>query len=159
MASNYLIKTQVQDKSETLVVQPKTAAGVALTTVPAASTTYIVDLPPGVYRVAFFVDHNVTGTTTAFDDIRPFVDLAQSVVSTTANEEFGIMAPIDTVTTGKTRALTAGANGTYFVVLPNGGTASQRELPLLSGFSFLLTKGGATTGEKCVVHVVAQRCV
>ncbi len=161
MPSQYALNSGGPAHGEILLVRPRTSAGVKLDTIASTGTNYIVDLPPGCYMMAMTVNASLTGTSTVISDILPFLDEEQSVVAAAAlvsNQRFRLLDGGIATTPTATVTFTAGAGGgRYFVLTPNTGTAQPRDIPLMRGFRFKLTKGGATEGERFHVTVVAYR--
>lgn len=141
-------------RPEIYVLQPQTV-------VPSGTTTYAVDLPPGLYQIAIMTDQLITGTTTTLDDARPYVNQAQTKTTAVTVGEFSWAQPNETGATTKTLALTGGGaeGGNYAVLFPNAMLANSGLIPLLYGFQFTFTIGTAVAGEKCVINIIATRVV
>jgi hypothetical protein len=135
-------------RPETLVIR-------SLSIVPAASTDYTVNLPAGSYHILIVLNANVTGGTTVLDTIVKYGDSGQTVVSAIDLQilEEDDAAFITAIT------LAAGISVRMVRVFDITGAADTGISPLVipHGFQFSVTKGGATTGEKLEIEVIATR--
>ena len=133
--------------------RPETYVERPVLVVPAANATYDVDLPAGAYRLSAAVKSSVTGTTTSVKFI-PYVDAARSQVS---NQMFRVFEADDAVAVTNI-TLPAGAAGRFAHLQPAVSSVNAGgPIVLPHGLQVTVTKGGATTGEACVVDICAAR--
>lgn len=127
-------------------------------TVPATTQNYIVSLAPGTYKIGIIVRSNVTGTTTTLGNFRALLSPEGDAVGASAANDLPTLRPQDSALGNVSVALPAGDTGIDFFLASSEAFASvTRPIGMLVGFQFTLTKGGAATGEKCEVSVVATR--
>ncbi len=136
---------------ETYVEQPLTVMQAA------ATAAYTVDIPPGAYEVSMIIASSLTGTTTTITDIRPWANKEQTILPPSRNN-FTCINPVDSVVSNKSVTFIAGNGGSKYVqIIPSSITGPPMGMQLPFGFRFLVTKGGAATGERFEVTVVASK--
>ena len=121
-------------------------------TVPAATTTYTVDLPAGIYRIALSFKSSVTGTTTLVT-ARPFVDAERSQIN---GVDYRMYEPDDSAVVAALIA-PAGAAGRYANLVSDAAEGDSHIFVVPHGIQLTITKGGAVTAETFELDICATR--
>ena len=142
---------------KTNAFRPETLIKRIVSTVPAASATYAVNLPAGAYYLMMVVYASVTGSTT---DVGLLVKYTNDAQTTFTAAQMGILEEDDTTFAAEELTLAAGVSNRtvrIFDVRNPTEVAASPPVVLPHGFRLTVTKGGATTGETLLVDVVAVR--